>query len=405
MNKYVMWAINPNNRPSMSELRDAFAASDDRLLRRRQSYGYYSVKIGSVGVVPVKDALYTSDYLRISAQIAELNMDPDVSRILLDVNSPGGMVSGAIECASIIAKSAKPVEAYIEGMGCSAAYLLASATKKIHMSPASEAGSIGVQGSWTNMDGLLAKLGVQKVYFHSKNSSKKNLSPGTKEGAAAVNKLLDETWDLFAGAIAKYRNITVDDLVEKYGQGEVFLAAESLERGLVDSIVDDFDACVELMKPQGAWGEGEGMAEQETITTVEALTAAYPELVAQIKRDERQAGVDEGVAKERTRAESLVSLSKYTADISLLANGIKEGKTTEAVMSDILAAQEAKQKKDAEEAQSALDAAAKESEQNIVAQAPLPDDGLVTDEEKYKARVAEIKNNLGQNGKNMEVAK
>ena len=403
MNKYVMWAIDPNNRPSMSELRDAFTAGDDRLLRRRQSYGYYSVKIGSVGVVPVKDALYTSDYLRISAQIAELNMDPDVSRILLDVNSPGGMVSGAIECASIIAKSAKPVEAYIEGMGCSAAYLLASATKKIHMSPASEAGSIGVQGSWTNMDGLLAKLGIQKVYFHSKNSSKKNLSPGTKDGAAAVNKLLDETWDLFAGAIAKYRNITVDDLVEKYGQGEVFLAAESLERGLVDSIVDDFDACVDTIKPQG-WGEGEGMA-QEQLTTVEALTAAYPELVAQIKRDERQAGVDEGVAKERTRAESLVALSKHTADISLLANGIKEGKTSEQVMSDILAAQEAKQKKEADEAQSALDAAAKESEGNIVAQATLPDDGLVTDEAKYKARIAEIAKNYEREGQNREVAK
>jgi enoyl-CoA hydratase/carnithine racemase len=214
---------------------------------------------------------------------------------------------------------------------------------------------------------------------------------------------LDETWDLFAGAIAKHRRITVDALVEKYGQGEVFLAAEALERGLVDEIVDDFDACVDKIKPQ-SWGEGEGMA-QEELTTMEALTAAYPELVAQIKRDERQAGVDEGVAKERTRAESLVALSKHTADFSLLANGIKEGKTSEQVMSDILAAQEAKQKKEADEAQSALAAAAKESEESIVAQAPLPDDGLVTDEAKYKARIAEIAKNYEREGQNREVAK
>ena len=123
-----MWAIDPKNKPSMSELRDAFSAGDDKLLRRRQSYGYYSVKIGSIGVIPVKVALYTSDYIRIEAQLAEFNLDPEVTNILLDVNSPGGMVDGAIECASIIRKSEKPVFSYVEGMGCSAAYLLPSAT-------------------------------------------------------------------------------------------------------------------------------------------------------------------------------------------------------------------------------------------------------------------------------------
>jgi hypothetical protein len=221
---------------------------------------------------------------------------------------------------------------------------LASASRKIIMSPSSEAGSIGVQASWTNMEGFWAKLGIQKVYFHSKYSDKKNLSPATKEGAAAEQKLLDETWDLFAGAICKHRGITVEELVEKYGQGEVFLAKEALERGLVDDIVDDFDACVELIKPQGNWGEGEGMA-QEQITTVEALTAAYPELVASIKRDERKAGVDEGTKAERARAESLMSLSAHVKDIGVIAVGIKDGKTKEAVMTEILDAQPRRRRK------------------------------------------------------------
>lgn len=92
-------------------------------------------------------------------------------------------------------------------MGCSAAYLLPAATKKIYMSPASETGSVGVQAAWTNLEGFWTKLGIQKVYFHSKFSDKKNLSPATKEGREAEQKLLDETWDLFAGAIAKHRRI------------------------------------------------------------------------------------------------------------------------------------------------------------------------------------------------------
>ena len=396
MNKYVMWAIDPKNKPSMSDMRIAFLASDDRHLKRRQSYGYYSVKIGSVGVIPIKDALYNSDYIRISSMIDELNNDHEVTKILLDINSPGGVVNGAIECASIIAKSKKPVYSYIEGMGCSAAYLLASASRKIIMSPSSEAGSIGVQASWTNMEGLWAKLGIQKVYFHSKYSDKKNLSPATKEGAAAEQKLLDETWDLFAGAICKHRGITVEELVEKYGQGEVFLAKEALERGLVDDIVDDFDACVDKIKPQ-SWGEGEGMA-QEQITTVEALTAAYPELVASIKRDERKAGVEEGTKAERARAESLMSLSAHVKDIGVIAGGIKDGKTKEAVMTEILDAQaEAKAKAD-KDAQTALEAAAEASTKNIVPQGTLATDGLVADEEEAKKAIDAM-------AKNLEVAK
>ncbi len=393
MNKYVMWAIDPKNKPSMSDMRIAFLASDDRLLKRRQSYGYYSVKIGSVGVIPIKDALYNSDYIRISSMIDELNNDPEITKILLDINSPGGVVNGAIECASTISKSRKPVYAYVEGMGCSAAYLLASASKKILMSPASEAGSIGVQASWTNMEGFWSKLGIQKVYFHSKYSDKKNLSPGTKEGKEAEQKLLDETWDLFAGAICKHRGITVEELVEKYGQGEVFLAKEASERGLVDEIVDDFDACVELIKTQGNWDEGEGMA-QEQITTVEALTAAYPELVASIKRDERKAGVEEGQKAERARAEAIMTLSAHVTDISVIAEGIKGGKTKEAVMSDILDAQAAEKEKAAKDAQSALETAAKESAKNVVAQGTLADDGLVADEDEAKKTIDAMAKNL-----------
>ena len=395
MNSNVMWAIDPNNKPSTRELRDAFAELDDRHIRRRRTYGYSAEKIGSISIVPIRGALYTSDYHRISAMINEANLDSDISTILLDINSPGGMVIGSIECASIIKKSEKPVYSYIEGMGASAAYLLASASKEIIMSRASETGSIGVQASWTNTEGLFAKLGVQKVYFHSKFSDKKNLSPSTKEGAAAVKKLLDETWDIFSSVIAKNRGISIDYLTEKYGQGEVFMASEAIERGLADEIVDDFDACVDKLKPQ-SWGEGEGMAQDE-ITTVEALTAAYPELVAQIKRDERKAGVDEGVASERKRAEAIVALGKHTDDSDLLANGIKEGKTTEAVMSEILNAQVADREKAEKEANSALEEAEKKSAQAAVTPASLPSDGTVSDEAKAKKRVDEM-------CKNMEVA-
>ena len=133
---------------------------------------------------------------------------------------------------------------------------------------------------------------------------------------------------------------------------------------------------------------------QEQITTVEALTAAYPELVAGIKRDERKAGVEEGTKAERARAESLMSLSAHVTDIGVIAEGIKGGKTKEAVMTEIFDAQaEAKAKAD-KDAQNALEAAAKESAKNVVAQGTLADDGLVADEEQTKKTIDAMAKNL-----------
>lgn len=136
------------------------------------------------------------------------------------------------------------------------------------------------------------------------------------------------------------------------------------------------------------------MAEQETITTVEALTAAYPELVASIKRDERKAGVEEGQKAERTRAESIMSLSAHVSDLSVITEGIKGGKTKEAVMTDILDAQ-AKEREEAKKAaDKALATAAAESAGSVVAQGTLATDGLITDEAKAKERISAMRKNL-----------
>ena len=75
-----------------------------------------------------------------------------------------------------------------------------------------------------------------------------NLSPEQKKGKLRISSSL--TRDLFAGAIAKNRNVDITTIIEKYGQGEVFFSiGGQRERGLIDAIVDDFDACIEMIKP------------------------------------------------------------------------------------------------------------------------------------------------------------
>jgi ClpP class serine protease len=73
--------------------------------------------------------------------------DPAVKAIMLNIDSPGGEVSGTDELAQAIfdARGTKPIVAYVGGTGASAAYWLASAADKVVVSPTAVLGSIGVQ--------------------------------------------------------------------------------------------------------------------------------------------------------------------------------------------------------------------------------------------------------------------
>ena len=82
----------------------------------------------------------------VNRAIARVESDSGVENVLLSINSPGGTVSGVPETAGRIAALAekKNVKAMIDGMGCSAAYWLASAADEVFATPSSMVGSIGV---------------------------------------------------------------------------------------------------------------------------------------------------------------------------------------------------------------------------------------------------------------------
>ena len=74
-----------------------------------------------------------TSYSRVAKDLGEAVRNPGVQSILLDINSGGGTVDGCKELAGHIleARKSKPVRAYIGGIGCSAAYWLASACETI----------------------------------------------------------------------------------------------------------------------------------------------------------------------------------------------------------------------------------------------------------------------------------
>ena len=108
--------------------------------RSELAYNIYS----GVALIPVHGLLTkrpvlftpffeTTSYEEIHNAIVDAQSHPDVSAVLLDIDSPGGEVSGLFDLVDFIhaAKDTRPIYAVANDMAFSAAYAIASATSKI----------------------------------------------------------------------------------------------------------------------------------------------------------------------------------------------------------------------------------------------------------------------------------
>ncbi|MBD0392075.1 S49 family peptidase, partial [Wolbachia endosymbiont of Pentalonia nigronervosa] len=95
------------------------------------------------------DFLGMTSYERVQVQIEEALIDKKVETVLLDIDSPGGEVSGLFDLADFIynARAQKKIIAIANDDAYSAAYAIASSAEKVFVSRTSGVGSIGVIAS------------------------------------------------------------------------------------------------------------------------------------------------------------------------------------------------------------------------------------------------------------------
>jgi signal peptide peptidase SppA len=163
---------------------------------------------------------------------------PMVKAIVLNIDSPGGNITGINEFAQQIYNArggTKPVVAYVSGIGASAAYWIASAADKIIADETAVVGSIGVLAAWTDDKAARKSQGLKDYTIVSSQSPNKRLDPTTDEGRSAIQKELDALADIFIGAVARNRDTSAEDVAENFGQGGTMLAGEAIAVGMADS--------------------------------------------------------------------------------------------------------------------------------------------------------------------------
>lgn len=214
--------------------------------------------VGSTAVIPVFGILGKhlsqmemlcggASYDLISAQLKAAAENPEVARIVMPFNSPGGMCQGMDECADLISKitAIKPVIAFTDGDCCSAALRLASACTAFYATPSADVGSVGCYCLYLDESAALEKAGV-KVNAISSGEFKMagaSFKPMSEPERAMLQARVDSIGESFRAALTSRRAIAAEDL-----QGQVFSGLVATSKGFTDGLVSDFDECVEMVE-------------------------------------------------------------------------------------------------------------------------------------------------------------
>lgn len=173
-----------------------------------------------------------------ATNLAGARADSRVRGIVLEIDSPGGDVTGLAEAADMIAQAAadKPLVAYVEGSAMSAAYWLASAASRIVLSPTAAIGSLGAVVAMQDSTEAQARTGVRKYRFVSTQTPNKLLDPTTDSGAAKVQAFADRLADEFLSTIATNRGMAVDQILSATDGGGLLVGADAVAAGLADQV-------------------------------------------------------------------------------------------------------------------------------------------------------------------------
>lgn len=168
------------------------------------------------------------------------NADPAISRIILDVDSPGGTVTGVPELAEhILATKSKEVLAVSDTLIGSAAYYLAAAADRILATPTARIGSIGtVLSVRERAENKPDEDGMRLRVFRSGQHKMMGLDgPLTDEQAAHLQGEVDTLGDDFRDFVTRTRRAPAGAL-----QGFTYSGPAAVRARLVDAIVPNLAA-------------------------------------------------------------------------------------------------------------------------------------------------------------------
>lgn len=222
---------------------EADAAEAPSLLTKEGNVGVIRIEGQLFAAVPdfIKAIFGVADYGDISKALVEAAKDPSIGSILLDVDSPGGAVSGIDTVASLVKRidrEIKPVLAHTDGTMASAAYWLSAGARSISAGDLAHVGSIGVLQIHREMSKMEQQDGITTTVLRAGRFKALGnpYEPLSDAARAEMQDKLDYTYKKFMGHVADSRGLPYDTANSKMGEGRVFIGEMAHAAGLVDSV-------------------------------------------------------------------------------------------------------------------------------------------------------------------------
>lgn len=251
------WAIAPNHLQTMvgmiesidlrAHLAASAAASRAPKLRGVEPYGYQTYVSNGVANVTIRGVMMkhvaslsqnTSTVL-LRRSIRKAAEDPTVRSIMLLIDSPGGTVAGTQALADEVcdAGKRKPVHAFIEDLGSSAAYWVASQAKRVSATPTTLLGGIGTFAVVEDYSKRAASIGI-KVHVVKAGEYKGSGMPGTEvtsDHLLEMQRIVDGLNSFFVDAVVTGRGMS-EKKANRLADGRIHLANAARQEGLIDAV-------------------------------------------------------------------------------------------------------------------------------------------------------------------------
>ena len=167
--------------------------------------------------------------------------NPAVRAIVLDIDSPGGVVTSVPELSAKIkeADAVKPCFAFTGGQCCSAAYWIACGCRGIFATKTADLGSIGVYVALCDDSEWWAKQGYKLELIKAGEYKAAGISgkPLSDKERAMIQADVDAIYAMFTGDVRAAR----DGVSTEAMQGQTFMGESAVAVNLADEIVPCLD--------------------------------------------------------------------------------------------------------------------------------------------------------------------
>jgi capsid assembly protease len=215
---------------------------------------------GAVAVIPVRGTIRPRPTLfgslfggsttvaGLRAQLRTAMADQQVGAIVLDVDSPGGMVDGIPELAAEMRemRARKPIVGIANTLAASGAYWLAAQADELFVAPSGQIGSIGVYILHEEFSRLDERIGITTNLIKAgKYKTEGNpFEPLTDEARAAMQAKVDDIYGMFIADVSEGRGVDRASVEGGFGEGRLVLAEPAVDEGMADQLGTLEDAIV-----------------------------------------------------------------------------------------------------------------------------------------------------------------